>query len=123
MTGVVRPVYRPVYEDNLGLNGMGTATVLRVRTYREVRSWYAALSITILERGFDDVNLSTTEVTRWAGQVGASFLSASVSYNGWAALDSAPVWVVSFGGHTGSCYMPRFALGFIPLLLAALVVT
>jgi hypothetical protein len=78
--------------------------------------------LALLPQGFDNVNLSTIEVTRWAGEVGASFLSASVGYNGWAARDSAPVRVVSIGGHAGTCYEPRYALGFVPLLFAALVV-
>jgi hypothetical protein len=39
------PVYRPVYMVELSLNGMGTATILRVRTYREVRSRCAALML------------------------------------------------------------------------------
>lgn len=78
--------------------------------------------LALLPQGFDDVNVSTVEVTRWAGQVGASFLSASTGYNGWSARDSAPIRIVSIGGHAGSCYKPHYALGFVPLLLAALVV-
>lgn len=42
-TGVDCPVYRPVDMVNPRLNGTGTVTVLRVRTYREVRSRCTAL--------------------------------------------------------------------------------
>ena len=43
MTGVVCPVYRPIYEVNLRLNGMGIATILWVHTYCEIWSWCTAL--------------------------------------------------------------------------------
>jgi len=78
--------------------------------------------IALLDQGFEPFSISTSEVTRWSGQVGASFLTASTGYNGWAARGSAPVRVVSTGGKAGSCYKPLYAVGFLPLLLAALLV-
>lgn len=78
--------------------------------------------IALLDEGFNQFVPNASQVTQWAGQVGASFLSASTGYNGWAALSSAPVEVVSTGGRVGSCYKPRYAAGFAPLMLAALLI-
>jgi hypothetical protein len=43
--GVDRPIYCPVDMVNLRLNSMGTVTILQVRTYHEVWSQCAALSV------------------------------------------------------------------------------
>jgi hypothetical protein len=81
---------------------------------------YAALSL--LDEGFDTVNVDVSVVTRWMGQIGASYLGGSVGYNGWAARASAPIRVASTGGKIGSCYSPPYAVAFLPLLLSALFV-
>ncbi|GLB40114.1 hypothetical protein LshimejAT787_0706240 [Lyophyllum shimeji] len=78
---------------------------------------YAGLGL--LDNGLDQVNFNASVVTRWVGEVGASYFFASLGYNGWAALQSAPIEVVSTGGRVGSCYKPYYALGFVPLLLSA----
>lgn len=82
---------------------------------------YAGL--TLLDQGFNQLNFTPSMVTEWAGQVGASYVLTSLAYNGWAALDSKAVEVVSTGGQAGTCYKPLYAIGFLPLVLAAAVVT
>ena len=78
--------------------------------------------IAMLDEGFSPVDMSPSAVTRWAGQVGASLAISSIGYNGWVARRSAPVQVVSVGGRVGSCYRPLYSLGFLPLVLSALVI-
>lgn len=80
------------------------------------------VGITLLPQGFNQFVTGPGDVTTWSAQLGASFISASSGYNGWAARTSAPIQVVSTGGRTGSCYKPRYALGFLPLVFAALLV-
>lgn len=72
----------------------------------------------------DKATLSNTStLTRWGGQIGASYLLASVQYNGWVALqDDSRVLVTSQGGQSAICYNPVYALGFLPLVVAAVVV-
>jgi hypothetical protein len=81
---------------------------------------YAGLAL--LEQGYNHLIFNPTQVTTWAGGVGASFFSSTIGYNGWAARESMPIRVVSTGGTLGSCYKPHYALGFVPLLLAAFFV-
>ncbi|KAF8057068.1 hypothetical protein FPV67DRAFT_1530001 [Lyophyllum atratum] len=81
---------------------------------------YAAL--TLLDDGFDYVNISPALLTKWVGQVGGSYFLGSLSYNGWAALQAAPIEVLSTGGLLGSCYKSYYALGFVPLVVSATVV-
>ncbi|KAG6823074.1 hypothetical protein H0H87_001941 [Tephrocybe sp. NHM501043] len=82
---------------------------------------YAALKL--LPAGFTPMaNLSTSLVTEWFGQIGASAAFTSLTYNGWAARQIPPVLVTSFGGYVGACYQPRYAFAFIPLMLAVMAV-
>jgi hypothetical protein len=76
----------------------------------------------VLDAGGRDVLLYPKTVTQWAGQIGASFLLATTEYNPWAALDAPPILVVDQGTRTAICYRPLYAIGFIPLVLVALVV-
>ncbi|KAG6829796.1 hypothetical protein H0H92_003451 [Tricholoma furcatifolium] len=78
------------------------------------------LALGLLNDGRNVPQFTPAQVVQWLGQVGGSFIVASVGYNGWAALQSAPLEVESTGGHVGSCYKPWYALGFVPLLLAML---
>lgn len=78
---------------------------------------YAGLAL--LDDGLNRVDYTTNAITRWVGEVGASFFFSSLSYNGWTALESTPIQVLSTGGLVGSCYKPYYALGFLPLILAA----
>jgi len=82
------------------------------------------VGLTLLEQGFQPINVTNTSlVTRWMGQLGASYMLQTVSYNGWAAYQSPhTVKVVSTGGVLATCYRPWYALGFLPLVLAATVV-
>ncbi|GLB40115.1 hypothetical protein LshimejAT787_0706250 [Lyophyllum shimeji] len=81
---------------------------------------YAGL--TMLDEGFDYVNITPDILVKWVGQVGGSYWLGSVAYNGWAALHSAPIRVVSTGGRLGACYKPYYALGFVPLVFSATVI-
>jgi len=82
----------------------------------------AFAGLNLLDEGFNAIDLKPKVVTRWAGQVGSSVVLTSLGYNGWAALNSVPVVVKSTGGHPGTCYKPLYAIGFLPLLLAAAIV-
>jgi hypothetical protein len=61
-------------------------------------------------------------VTKWAGQVGASFVLASLSFNGWAARGSKPILVASTDGKDAVCYNPPYAIGFLPFAMATIVI-
>jgi len=80
-------------------------------------SEYAGLAL--LDNGLNRVNFTTNAITKWVGEVGGSFFLSSLGYNGWAALQSPPIRVLSTGGRIGSCYKPYYALGFVPLILSA----
>lgn len=67
-------------------------------------------------------NFSTATVTKLGGGVGASYLLATVGYNGWAARGSQALTVVSTGGQLATCYNYRYAAAFLPLVLAAVFV-
>lgn len=110
-------------DNTLGPGSAGVAisslghSVLDVNGAFDSKVEYAGLRL--LDQGFGQVNFTNDLVTRWMGQVGGSFFLTSAGYNGWAALNSPRVQVVSTGGRAGTCYKPLFAFGFLPLLLAA----
>jgi hypothetical protein len=79
-------------------------------------------SLFVLDQGFNVINMTPVGVTKWMGQFGASFFAGSVTYNGWAALNSSPVTLASTGGDTGSCYRPIFALAFFPLVVSTVAI-
>jgi hypothetical protein len=83
---------------------------------------YTALAF--LNGGTTPITPDPHIVTRWAGQVAASYILASITYNGWAARlgDSGPLVVSSTGGSIAICYHPLYALGFLPLFIAAFIV-
>lgn len=81
---------------------------------------YAGLGL--LEQGFEQIDITTNAVSRWVGQVAASYVFSSMGYNGWAARSSAPILVRSTGGVAGTCYKGPYALGFFPLVFSAAVV-
>jgi hypothetical protein len=73
--------------------------------------------------GDADENLKNpATLSRWTGQVAASFILASLQYNGWAALAQPPVLVTTQNDQLAICYHPAYALGFLPLVLAAMLV-
>ena len=84
-------------------------------------SQYGYGGLFLLDDGFNQINFTTNMVTRWMGEMGASYIMASVGYNGWAARHSLPVQVESADGRLASCYKPLYALGFLPLVLSATV--
>lgn len=63
-----------------------------------------------------------TVTTRWAGQIGASFIVNSLQYNPWAALNAPPILITSSTGRSAICYHPVYLLGFAPLVLSALFI-
>jgi hypothetical protein len=77
------------------------------------------IGLSLLQSGYDQLDLTPQIVTAWVGEISASAMLASVSYNGWAAKDSQPVMILSTGGEPASCYTPYYALGFFPLVLSA----
>jgi hypothetical protein len=79
------------------------------------------LNVTYLDAGNSPITSNASIVTKWGGQVGASYILASTGYNGWAARDT-PVVVYSTGGDFAVCYHPIYILGFLPLALTALFV-
>ncbi|KAF8066994.1 hypothetical protein FPV67DRAFT_1450103 [Lyophyllum atratum] len=62
------------------------------------------------------------EAVRWAGEMGASYILASVGYIGWAAQGSPPLTVRSTGGHPATCFTARYGAAFLPLWCASIVV-
>ncbi|THU91689.1 hypothetical protein K435DRAFT_780587 [Dendrothele bispora CBS 962.96] len=79
-------------------------------------------TLTVLNDGNDPITFNVSRVTTWGGEVGASYILTSLAYNGWAAENHDAVLVRSTGGKLGTCYSPPYALGFLPLVLAALIV-
>jgi hypothetical protein len=71
---------------------------------------------------FTSNNFSTAMVTKLGGAVGASYLLATVGYNGWAARGSQALTVVSTGGKLATCYNYHYAAAFLPLILAAVFI-
>ena len=61
-------------------------------------------------------------VTKWAGGFGASYFLQSLSMNGFAALDKPRITIESTGGRAAVCYKTPYVAGFVPLIVAALVV-
>ncbi|KAF5384385.1 hypothetical protein D9615_003135 [Tricholomella constricta] len=86
--------------------------------HADERQKFAGLML--LDEGFEYVNTTTTALARWVGQVGGSYIIGSLGYNGWAALQSAPIEVFSTGGRMSSCYKPYYALGFVPLVFSTI---
>ncbi|KAG6906184.1 hypothetical protein DXG01_015365 [Tephrocybe rancida] len=81
---------------------------------------YNALGL--LDDGLNFPQFHPPTVVKWMGQVGGSLMTASLGYNGWAALQGNHIEVQSTGGRLGSCYKPWYALGFVPLLGVVLLV-
>jgi hypothetical protein len=111
---------------NIRSTGPGSGAGLFSRVAETVLDVPDALSgfagLTLLNDGNNALNFTADVITRWAGQVGGSVILTSTAFNGWAALAMPPVTVTSTGGKLVSCYKPRFAFAFLPLVLATLVV-
>jgi len=69
-----------------------------------------------------DFEVMGATVTQWASGYGASFLLATFSMNGFAALDKPRLTIQSSGGRPAVCYKTPYVAGFIPLILAAIIV-
>ncbi|KAK7051659.1 hypothetical protein VNI00_004638 [Paramarasmius palmivorus] len=81
---------------------------------------YAA--ITVLNEGTRPISFDASMITKWGGEVGASFILESTAINGWAAYQSAPIQVDSTGGRAATCYKGPYVWGFAPLAAASLLV-
>ncbi|KAK7051062.1 hypothetical protein VNI00_005174 [Paramarasmius palmivorus] len=68
------------------------------------------------------VSLAPKTASEWFGQAGASLTLNSLVYNGWIAESSAVLLVTDTGGDAGICYTTPYAIGFVPLLIAAIFV-
>ncbi|PVF99332.1 hypothetical protein CPB86DRAFT_291763 [Serendipita vermifera] len=66
--------------------------------------------------------LHPSRVTQWAGQVGASYINASLEYNSWTALGATPILLTSHDGNPAICYHPIYSLAFLPLVLMAVII-
>jgi len=65
---------------------------------------------------FTTNNFSTAMVTKLGGAVGASYLLATVGYNGWAAWGSQVLTIISTGRKLATCYNYHYATTFLPLI-------
>jgi hypothetical protein len=79
-------------------------------------------TLSLLDEGTIGINYTARMVTRWAGQLGASFIVASTAYNGWSAISGSTITVFSTGGRVAACYESQYAIAFIPLALAATII-
>lgn len=61
-------------------------------------------------------------ITRWSGRIAAPFILASLQYNPWVALEQSPILVTNYGDQLAICYHPVYILGFVPLVLFALLI-
>ncbi|GLB45460.1 hypothetical protein LshimejAT787_2300200 [Lyophyllum shimeji] len=75
-----------------------------------------------LDDEFYQSDFNNSRVLRWAGEIGGSYILASVGYNGWAARSSPPLTVLSTGGRAATCFKTPYGAAFLPLFIAALVV-
>ncbi|ESK82617.1 hypothetical protein Moror_11235 [Moniliophthora roreri MCA 2997] len=76
-------------------------------------------ALAVDSRGF---NWSPSTAIRWFGQLGAAYVLNSLTYNGWVAASNSPVLVSDTAGPLGTCYRPPYAVSFIPLIVAAILV-
>ncbi|PPQ73737.1 hypothetical protein CVT26_011892 [Gymnopilus dilepis] len=102
--GSIGPVFEQVGSAMLGYSGLDIP------------------SLGLISPDYFSANYSTSQVTRWAAGVGASFLLTSTGYNGWVARNSQGFTVVSTGGDLATCYSGWYAIAFLPLLIAAVAV-
>ncbi|KAF5384386.1 hypothetical protein D9615_003134 [Tricholomella constricta] len=112
----------PLTESSLGPGSAGNAiaSIGHQILGFDLRKEYSGLGL--LDEGLNRVEFTTDQVTKWVGEVGGSLFIASLGYNGWSALQSAPIHVLSTGGRLGTCYKPRYAIGFVPLIFSTAVV-
>ncbi|PVF94929.1 hypothetical protein CPB86DRAFT_828299 [Serendipita vermifera] len=68
-----------------------------------------------------ETTLDPTTLTRWSGQIGASYILASLRYNPWSALDQSPILVTSEGTQLAICYHSAYIVAFLPLLASFLL--
>jgi len=96
--------------------------MLGLTVVSKLTNWPEFGALSLLDDGFNQINFKPNLVTKWMGEVGASYITTSVGYNGWAAWDSSALRVIRTGGQPASCYKPFYALAFLPLVLAATVI-
>jgi hypothetical protein len=74
-----------------------------------------------LERNAFETILDPTSLTKWSGQIGASYILASLQYNPWVALDQPSIFVTSEASQLAICYHSAYVVGFLPLLVSLLL--
>jgi hypothetical protein len=100
--------------------------ISRIASRVQTTSSYGDLDHKALEEIEGDsreILLDPTTLTRWSGQIGASYILASLQYNPWVALKQPPILVSSQESRPAICYHPIYLLGFLPLTLSALFVS
>lgn len=80
------------------------------------------LGINILDTSDRQDLLNPKTVTRWSGEQGSALIIGSIKYNPWAALGAPQILVTSQADRLAICYDPPYILGFVPIVLAALLV-
>ena len=109
--------------------GAGSSGGIITLLENAVNNWINGLSDTgygalpLLSEGFDRITLqSGTRITaQWIARLAASFVRTNLGFNGVAALDLAPVEVLSTGGKIGTCYHSAYGAGFLPLVFGVIV--
>ncbi|KAF9527852.1 hypothetical protein CPB83DRAFT_855303 [Crepidotus variabilis] len=71
---------------------------------------------------FSCSNYSSAHVTRWGGQLAASYFMSSYALNGFVALGQEALTVRSSGGRPAVCYQLPYFAAFAPLLVAAVAI-
>jgi hypothetical protein len=56
-------------------------------------------------------------VTKWAGELGASNILATLALNGWAARSLEPIEITFTGDEPTICYKPAYAVAFASLVI------
>ncbi|KAK1224037.1 hypothetical protein PQX77_013059 [Marasmius sp. AFHP31] len=103
------------------LSRVGSSMLDPDALYESSRSFY--MGLTALEAGQNPIFFenATKMTTEWGGQVGASMVVSSLALpNGYAALH-APALIVE-STSDAVCYTAPYALGFLPLVLSALII-
>ncbi|ESK88011.1 hypothetical protein Moror_10816 [Moniliophthora roreri MCA 2997] len=54
--------------------------------------------LAVLNEGTKQIFFNASMITKWGGEVGASFILESAAFSGWAAFESFPIQVYSTGG-------------------------
>ncbi|KAF5384718.1 hypothetical protein D9757_006272 [Collybiopsis confluens] len=104
--------------------GSGGGAMTRVASFMASSSslilgGFSLSTLNILNDGNNPITFNVSRVTKWGGELGASYVLNSLAYSGWVAASRSPMLVLSTGGYSATCYDLPFALGFLPLVLTS----